>query len=100
MNLNAFVARLTALSPSIPALDFSLYAIWTMRSAFEDNEPTVATVEAAKVWFKYSEDTIERLSHEEKKFQGPVARGGDKYRENKWSGFSDERLTLWREPLR
>ena len=39
-NLNGFVARLTALSLSlsIPAFDFSLYAIWTMRSAYEKNE--------------------------------------------------------------
>lgn len=99
--MNAFVARLTALSPSIPAFDFSLYAIWTMRSAFEGNESdNDAAVEAARMWFKYAADTIERLSHEGKTFEGPVAKGGEKYRDKKWTGFSDERLSLWRDALR
>ncbi|KAG4436188.1 hypothetical protein IFR05_008348, partial [Cadophora sp. M221] len=59
-NLNAFVARLTALSLSIPTFDFSLYAIWTMRSAFEGNEPNDAAVDAAKMWFLYAGELIEQ----------------------------------------
>lgn len=93
------MARLTALSPSIPAFDFSLYAIWTMRSAFEDNETDDDVIDAARMWFKYSGETIERLSHEGKVFEGPVARGGDKYRDKKWIGFSDERLAVWQTAL-
>ncbi|KAH8669728.1 hypothetical protein BGZ60DRAFT_528200 [Tricladium varicosporioides] len=95
-NLNGFVARLTALSASIPAFDFSLYAIWTLRSAFEgSNEASAADIDAAKIWFKYAKDKIEELSHGRKSFEGPVARGGDKYRNKGWKGFTNERLAVW-----
>jgi hypothetical protein len=95
-NLNAFVARLTALSSSIPAFDFSLYAIWTMRTAFEGDEIPESHVEAAKVWFLYAEETMERLSREEKTFDGKVAVGGDRFKDKEWRGFSAERLEVWR----
>lgn len=94
VNLNAFAARLTALS--IPAFDFSLYAIWTMRSAFEGNEPTDEAAEAAKVWFLYAGDVIERLSEEGKSFDGMIAKPGEKFREKAWRGFCVERLGVWR----
>ncbi|KAH6672164.1 hypothetical protein B0J14DRAFT_68293 [Halenospora varia] len=99
-NLNAFVARLTALSTSTPAFDFSLYAIWTLRSAFEGtNKVSSADIEAAKVWFKYAKHIVEQLSHEKKTFEGPIAKGGDKYRNKEWKGFSDERLAVWQAAL-
>ncbi|KAK0129763.1 hypothetical protein ONS96_000318 [Cadophora gregata f. sp. sojae] len=97
-NLNAFVARLTALSLSlsIPAFDFSLYAIWTMRSAFETGEANIAAVEAAKLWFLYAGDAIEQLSRDGKSFEGPIAKAGEKYADREWTGFSEERLTVWK----
>ncbi|KAL5326835.1 hypothetical protein ACEPPN_004524 [Leptodophora sp. 'Broadleaf-Isolate-01'] len=95
-NLNAFVARLTALSVSIPAFDFSLYAIWTMRSAFEGNESNAAVVDAAKMWFLYAREFIEQSSREGKSFDGPIARAGVKYADKEWKGFCDERLDVWK----
>ncbi|TVY58089.1 hypothetical protein LSUE1_G009216 [Lachnellula suecica] len=95
-NLNAFVARLSSLSESIPAFDFTLYGIWTMRSAFEGtNKGSPADEDAAKVWFIYAKDTIEKLSREEKTFDGKIAQGGDKYKDQEWRGFNSKRLDIW-----
>lgn len=97
-NLNGFVARLTALSLSlsIPAFDFSLYAIWTMRSAYEKNEADAAAVEAAKIWFVYAKEAMEKLSRNGKSFEGPIAKAGEKYADRDWKGFSEERLAVWK----
>ncbi|TVY53513.1 hypothetical protein LCER1_G003426 [Lachnellula cervina] len=100
-NLNAFAARLTSVSQSIPAFDFSLYAIWTLRSAFEGtDEPSLTDADAGKVWFLYAKDTIGRLSGEEKIFDGKKAKSGDKYEDKEWRGFSPERLEVWEAALR
>ncbi|PVH86898.1 hypothetical protein DL98DRAFT_510361 [Cadophora sp. DSE1049] len=98
INLNAFVARLTALSLSlsIPAFDFSLYAIWTLRSAFETSKGDAAAVEAAKMWFLYAGEAIEQLSRDGKSFEGPIAKAGEKYPDMEWKGFSEERLAVWK----
>ncbi|CZS93573.1 uncharacterized protein RCO7_09519 [Rhynchosporium graminicola] len=98
-NLNAFAARLTASSPAIPTLDYSLYAIWTMRSAFEDETADAAAVEAAKMWFLYAGDVIERLSREGKSFDGPIAKGGQRFGGKAWRGFCEERLAVWKARL-
>lgn len=99
-NLNAFLARLTALSQSIPAFDFSLYAIWTLRSALEGTEKAPSVDEdAAKVWLTYAKDIIERLSQEEKTFDGKMAKGGDKYKDRDWRGFNAQRLEIWQAAL-
>ncbi|KAH7418302.1 hypothetical protein BKA64DRAFT_700832 [Cadophora sp. MPI-SDFR-AT-0126] len=97
-NLNAFVARLTALSLSlsIPAFNFSLYAIWTLRSAFETSSGDAAAVEAAKMWFLYAGEAIEQLSRDGKSFEGAIAREGEKYAGKGWKGFSEERLAVWK----
>ncbi|CAG8954380.1 hypothetical protein HYFRA_00006006 [Hymenoscyphus fraxineus] len=103
-NLNAFLARLTSHSPSIPAFDFSLYAIWQLRSAFEDESGgSEADVDAAKLWFVYAKGLIEKLSKEGKSFDGnnnKIARGGDKYRDREWKGFNLERLEIWQNALK
>jgi hypothetical protein len=99
-NLNAFAARLTSLSSSMPAFDFSLYAIWTLRTALEGtNDAPDGNIEAAKAWFTYAKDPIEKLSKEGKNFDGKIARAGDKYKEKEWRGFNVERLETWRAGL-
>lgn len=92
------MARLTALSLSlsIPVFDFSLYAIWTLRSAYEQNETDATAVEAAKMWFLYAKEAMEKLSHDGKSFEGPIAKAGEKYADRDWKGFSEERLVVWK----
>jgi hypothetical protein len=99
-NINAFVARLTSLSHSVRAFDFSLYAIWTLRAASEEiNDAQPEGLDAAKAWFSYANETLERLSKEEKEFDGKIGRPGDKYKEKEWRGFNGERLEIWKIAL-
>jgi hypothetical protein len=100
-NINGFLARLTSFSSSIPLFDFSLYAIWTLRSAFEStNDVPAAEKDAAKVWFLYAEDTIDRLSREEKTFDGKIAKAGDKFKDRDWRGFNAQRMEIWQAALK
>ncbi|OBT69217.1 hypothetical protein VE03_01861 [Pseudogymnoascus sp. 23342-1-I1] len=79
-NINAFLARLTSLSPSTPVFDFSMFGLWTLRSAFEEiGEATRADVDAAKVWFEYAEDVLVKLSNEGKSFPAKVGASGSSY---------------------
>lgn len=105
INVNAFVARLTALSfaDGKKALDFSLYGIWAMRSGLEEElkegSTADAMVGAATVWIVYSGAALRELSQEHKEFQGKTARSGGKVREKEWRGFAVERWQLWKEEL-
>ncbi|EPE33956.1 hypothetical protein GLAREA_06969 [Glarea lozoyensis ATCC 20868] len=99
-NINAFLARLTALSSSIPAFDFSLYAIWTLRSAFENEESKEVDRRAGEMWFLYAGEVIERLSREGKVFDGKIAREGGEFEGKGWRGFNRERLEVWKEGVR
>lgn len=98
--MNAFLARLTALSPSIPEFDYSLYAIWTMRDAFEgSSKRSRVNVEAARMWFLYATEVIERWSQEGKSFEGKVAMRGEGFKGKEWWGFSLERLGVWKAAM-
>lgn len=98
-NLNGFVARLTSLSPSIPIFDYSIYAIWSLRAAFEGTETSAAHIDAGKVWFRYAQEVIEKMSREKKSFEGRLAAPGSKYKDKEWIGFGPERLHIWQAAL-
>lgn len=99
-NLNAFIARLTSLSSSVPAFDFSLYAIWTLRAALEGTDvATPRQLLAAKAWFLYASQRIEQLSKEGKEFNGKIASAGGKYKTKAWKGFNAERLNIWQSTI-
>lgn len=99
-NLNAFIARLTCLSSSTKAFDFSLYAIWAFRAALEETgEAEPAEVNASKAWFVYAKETLEKLSQEKREFEGKIARPGDKYKDKNWRGFNAERFEIWQTGL-
>ncbi|KAI5236193.1 hypothetical protein E4T42_09529 [Aureobasidium subglaciale] len=114
INVNAFVARLTAAAvnehggerPGYNALDFSLYGIWSLRSAFEEelsNLPGKTTVDAslgaAAVWILYAGPTLKGLSDSEKSFSGKVAKPGFNCKDKEWRGFAKERWQLWAKEL-
>lgn len=75
-----------------------------MRSAFEGiTDVSPVDVDAAELWFVYAKDIIEKLSKEERGFDGnnsKIARGGDKYREKEWNGFNPQRLDVWQAALK
>jgi hypothetical protein len=80
--------------------DFSLYAVWTLRTATEGaNDSKLEHIEAAKVWFSYANESSESFSKEEKTFDGEMAKPGDKYKGKNWRGFTTERLRIWHTAL-
>ncbi|TVY92557.1 hypothetical protein LAWI1_G001620 [Lachnellula willkommii] len=84
-----------------PSMRETWNMVWTLRSAFEGTEgPSSTDVDAAKVWFLYAKDMIERLSREEKTFDGKKAKGGEKYKDKEWRGFNPQRLEVWEAALR
>lgn len=94
-SLNAFVARLTAAR----VLDFSLYAIWSMRETLEtDNraETLEKILPASAMWVVYAG----RQLHDSEQgwpahpLRGNPAKGGPLWSGK--SGFCKERWTLWK----
>ncbi|KAI4724751.1 hypothetical protein E4T49_07488 [Aureobasidium sp. EXF-10728] len=114
VNVNAFVARLTAAAinehggerPGFNALDYSLYGIWSLRSALEEeleNLPGKTTVDAsvgaAAVWILYAGRTLKGLSDSDKTYSGKVARPGFKCKDQGWRGYNKERWQHWTQEL-
>lgn len=114
INLNAFVARLTAASSvksnkegeGRKSMDHSLYAIWALRTALEsENAPAGRVYEAwlgaAAVWVIYAGQFLHALCEEGKTDIGRVGRTGDKLKKEgeMVSGFYADRWRFWREEL-
>ena len=77
--------------------DFSLYGLWTLRSAFESStgggyNPDL--VAAAETWITYAGSVLIKLSIQRHEFEGRLGRAGDSCKEN-WTGYCRERLNVW-----
>ena len=101
-NKTAFLARLTALSAPGPAdpLDFSLYALWALRDAFEEECPANHNAEPAirnaAVWIEYAGKTLWQQAVDGREFSGRQAAPGKKFADKAWRGFTEERWNVWR----
>lgn len=74
----------------------SLYAIWTVRSALEEQQqPSDVTLAAAAVWFVTAAPALRDLSREEKTFDGKVAKTGPLFKGEEWKGFTKGRWRSW-----
>ncbi|GKT41590.1 uncharacterized protein ColSpa_01771 [Colletotrichum spaethianum] len=103
-NLSAFVAQLIAradLNDPQDPFDFSLYGLWALRTAFEEEHPADADVAAAVkqafLWINYSGDALQKLSAENRTFQGNSGNAGGKFGDREWKGLNEERWGAWRE---
>ena len=101
VNMNAFAARLTSMSSPSDSLDFSLYGIWTLRTALEDQNPETKmppphSIVAACVWMVYASAAMWDRSATEHVYNGKTAREGTTLRGKEWRGYSKERWELWR----
>ncbi|WYZ43993.1 hypothetical protein EsH8_VII_000429 [Colletotrichum jinshuiense] len=101
-NLSAFAAQLTAradLNDPQDPFDFSLYGLWTLRTAFEEEHPadadTAAAVRQAYLWIIYSGDALQKLSAKDREFDGKTAKAGGKFGDREWKGLNDERWGVW-----
>jgi hypothetical protein len=114
ININAFVARLTAAAinehggerPGYNALDFSLYGVWSIRSALEEDltilpakTTTDASIGAAAAWILYAGPTLKGLSDSDKTYSGKVARPGFKCKDQEWRGYTKDRWQVWTKEL-
>ncbi|KAF3932842.1 hypothetical protein ABW19_dt0209380 [Dactylella cylindrospora] len=110
VNLNAFISRLTVWSTKnlnghggeSTAGDFSLYGIWSLRELEDVTIENVAevNVKAAAVWVIYAGEVMWRLAKEGREYEGRVARGGARFAEKGWKGYSVERWEVWEGELR
>ncbi|KAH6681570.1 hypothetical protein B0J14DRAFT_576665 [Halenospora varia] len=116
-NKSAFLAQLTA-SPanSVPdpenspgPFDFSLYALWACREAFEFSSepraPTVTSLQAVCHWFIYAADRLwanvqMKRDFRHKPSKSNPAEEGDAYKKKGWVGFNRERWELWVQGLK
>ncbi|KAL2882832.1 hypothetical protein SGCOL_001522 [Colletotrichum sp. CLE4] len=103
-NLSAFAAQLTAradlTNPQDP-FDFSLYGLWALRSAFEEEQAadaaegqTIAT-RLAYQWTVHAKDALYKLSTKKRDFEGKSGKPGSKFADREWKGLSEERWQSW-----
>ncbi|KAK4233617.1 hypothetical protein C8A03DRAFT_47882 [Achaetomium macrosporum] len=95
-NWAALLAQLTTLAsaddPRHP-FDFSLFALWDMRTAFEETPPERAAV-------RHAGERLRRLCREGRTFEGNSGAARGKYADRGWRGFNEERWAAWRDELR
>lgn len=98
LNLNAFAAVLLSSSHGHQKTgpDFSLFGLWTIRTALEEHDrPSIISIEAAAVWFVSAAPPLFKLCKDEKSFDGKKARAGSRFQDKAWTGFSIERWRAW-----
>ncbi|KAI9737596.1 MAG: hypothetical protein M1818_005600 [Claussenomyces sp. TS43310] len=105
INLNAFIARITSGYTVSECFDFSLYGLWTLRAALEDEESSTRTVQAtlvnaAAMWMMYAGQVMWRKSQIDFEYDGKKARAGETLEDKEWRGFSIERWTTWEDRLK
>ncbi|KAF6824603.1 hypothetical protein CMUS01_10181 [Colletotrichum musicola] len=105
-NKAAFLAQLTARASVTSAqrddpLDYSMYGLWALREAFEEEHPAgadvVSAVRQAYLWIRYAGDVLRKLSAQDHKLQERTGIAGGKFTSRGWSGFNEERWTAWSE---
>ncbi|KAL2060115.1 hypothetical protein VTL71DRAFT_9937 [Oculimacula yallundae] len=101
INFNAFAARITAESKPDDCMDYSLYCIWSLRSALEDaaseEKITSAILKAAAMWMIYAAREIHQRVVDEQTYDGRMAIGGRDVDGKEWKGHSKERWQAWYE---
>lgn len=100
-NVNAFIATLVSelhdKAHSNP--DLSVFGLWTIRDALEEDNVSDSALAAASVWFIYAAPTLLSWSKEQKSYEGNVARGGFAHKDAGWTGYSPARWGVWQQRL-
>ncbi|KAK4142929.1 uncharacterized protein C8A04DRAFT_12886 [Dichotomopilus funicola] len=105
-NWTAFLAQLTARSASGATdspFDFSTFALWAMRDAFETNQQGAASQPAARLaalWVRFAGDRLRQLSVDATALSGRLGAPAGKYAEREWKGFNEDRWNAWGEELK
>ncbi|SPO04351.1 uncharacterized protein DNG_07036 [Cephalotrichum gorgonifer] len=103
-NKAAFLARLTAqASPEDKddPFNYSLYALWALRDAFEQDSPgsvtNVPAIRNAAIWAIYAGKVLRKLSSEQVNADGNSGAAGPKFAGKEWKGFNPERYNIWKQ---
>lgn len=107
-NKNAFLAQLLSTSKvgigvhEFEPLDFSLFALWVFRDAFENKEGKNKNlpIRVACWWLVFAAEKLWLNVVNEKSMSGRTGAGGDLYEKKGWIGYSRARWHIWREGLR
>ncbi|KAK1704895.1 hypothetical protein CaCOL14_009319 [Colletotrichum acutatum] len=107
-NLSAFAAQLTAradlTNPQDP-FDFSLYGLWALRAAFEEEDAgseggkDVIATRIAYQWTNHAVGALHDLSMKKRNFEGKSGKPGSKYADREWKGLNEERYGLWADSI-
>ena len=102
LNLNAFTATLLQFGHDIPVFqELSLFGLWTIRTALEEQEQTDrVALDAAALWFVHASPALRDLCQQGKTFDGKVAKPGFVFKDESWRGFSMDRWQAWEKRLR
>lgn len=79
--------------------DLSLFCIWSLRQALEEQESCDVAVAAAAAWFVYAAPTIHNFCQKGRSFEGKVAKPGSSFQDQSWTGFSRDRWQAWKQKL-
>lgn len=87
-------------------VNLSVYAIWTLRSVFEDSPPGQIYREngdkgckAAAAWFIYAGKVLYAYCKEGESYDGRAAQQGSDVVGEDWSGYNEARWKLWVDRL-
>ncbi|QBZ65188.1 hypothetical protein PoMZ_06894 [Pyricularia oryzae] len=100
-NQSAFLARLTALAYSEGAtkspLDYSLYALWSFRDAFEQSSQSLAAAKNSAIWINYAPSALQGLASKSQDLPDNIGNAGPEYSSKGWKGFNQERWGVWKQ---
>jgi len=80
-------------------LNFSLFGLWALRTAFEDapqDTDSANAVQLAAPWINHAGSTLWKLSQNHDDVPGNAGAGGQTYVDKGWKGFSKERWGVWK----
>lgn len=106
-NQTAFLARLTMRADTKQAdtrhpFDYSMYALWSMRDAFEEASPDGHTqdktpaIKNAAVWLRYAGECLRDLSSASRDLPERTGIAGDLHSDKDWKGFRQDRWVVWK----
>lgn len=103
-NWTAFLAQLTARSAADDdsPFDFSLFALWSMRSAFEEDggADSETAVKLAALWVRFAGEHLRKLSADGERLPQNCGLPGSKYAECGWRGYNNDRWKAWTDELK
>lgn len=99
--MNAFTALLTASahSKTNDTPDLSLFGVWSLRQALEEQDSSDVAVAAAATWLVYAAPTMYSFCQQGKSFDGKVAKPGSAVSSQSWAGYSQDRWQTWTQKI-